>query len=432
MTLTAAERPMRAAGGPLRMTDIRATTLDAFPVGVNARPLARSAATGVDVEIVDATKLSGIRSAWIELLDHAESANVFMDPALLEAAGKIFPKVERPALLAWKMIDGRRRLVGLWAFAVGRASPSALPVRVLAAPAAPYGYLATPVIDRSCLDDALSAMLVRLAADPRLPKIIALDAMATDTPTMQALGRVLALRGTVPFILAEGRRPKLASSLDGKTYLEKTLSSGSRKKLRQHRRRLGETGALTSTTASEPAAVRSAFEKFLALEAAGWKGRAGTALFCDDRNAAFVRAAVGALAERGCASIHTLHLNGKPVSMQIVARCGRTAFTWKTAYDEAFHDFSPGMLLLEDYTAAFLADPNVAQVDSCAHDESGFMASAWAERQAIADLWIDVRRGGSLSFLILSSLQKHCRDLRESAKHVYLSLKRRMAARPRQ
>ena len=115
--------------------------------------------------------------------------------------------------------------------------------------------------------------------------------------------------------------------------------------------------------------------------------------------------------------------------MQIVVRCGRTAFTWKTAYDEAFHEFSPGMLLLEDYTAAFLADPNVAQVDSCAHDENGFMASAWAERQAIADLWIDVRRGGSLSFLILSSLQKRYHDLREAAKHACSTLKRRVARR---
>ena len=51
--------------------------------------------------------------------------------------------------------------------------------------------------------------------------------------------------------------------------------------------------------------------------------------------------------------------------MQIVLRAGPTAFTWKTAYDEALRDFSPGMLLLEDYTAAFLADPSIATVDSC-------------------------------------------------------------------
>ena len=61
------------------------------------------------------------------------------------------------------------------------------------------------------------------------------------------------------------------------------------------------------------------------------------------------------------------------------------------------NDYSPGMLLLEDYTDAFLADPSIANVDSCAYDETSFMA-AWRERQAMADVWIDARRGGSLEF----------------------------------
>ena len=90
--------------------------------------------------------------------------------------------------------------------------------------------------------------------------------------------------------------------------------------------------------------------------------------------------------------------------MQIVGRAGAAAFTWKTAYDEQFQDFSPGMLLLEDYTAAFLADETIASVDSCSLDDSGYMA-AWTERQPVADLWIDARRGGSLAFRVLSALQ---------------------------
>ena len=69
------------------------------------------------------------------------------------------------------------------------------------------------------------------------------------------------------------------------------------------------------------------------------------------------------------------------------------------------------MLLLEDYTTAFLADKSIAYVDSCAHDDSGYM-SAWSERQSVADIWIDARRGGSLAFRVLGVLQKRYRDLR--------------------
>jgi hypothetical protein len=60
------------------------------------------------------------------------------------------------------------------------------------------------------------------------------------------------------------------------------------------------------------------------------------------------------------------------------------------------------------------------------------MASAWAERQPMADIWIDVRRGGSLSFRLLCGVQKLYRHNRAAAKRIYLSLKRRAASPERQ
>ncbi len=295
-----------------------------------------------------------------------------------------------------------------------------LPIRVLSAPSHIHGHLSTPVIDRDCLDETLDAMLDCIAADPQLPKVVALDMIGRDRPTYDALMRVLARRGSAPCVFGQSQRPKLESKLDGKPYLEKSVSGSTRKKLRQHRRRLSESGALTFVIAAEPQAVHAALEQFLTMEASGWKGRQGTALLSEPAHAAFMRGAVGGLAEQGCASIHSLYLDARPVSMQIVARSGAVAFTWKTAYDEAFHDFSPGALLLEDYTTAFLADRSIAFVDSCSFDDSGFM-SAWTERQPIADLWFDARRGGSLTFRATSGLQKTYRDLRAAAKRAYLA-----------
>jgi hypothetical protein len=81
------------------------------------------------------------------------------------------------------------------------------------------------------------------------------------------------------------------------------------------------------------------------------------------------------------------------------------------------------MLLLEDYTATFLADPGIAYVDSCALDDSSYMA-VWSERQASGNLWLDARRGGSLAFRSLSALQKSYRELRAAAKTAYLAARR--------
>jgi hypothetical protein len=168
------------------------------------------------------------------------------------------------------------------------------------------------------------------------------------------------------------------------------------------------------------AEVERRLEDFLNIEAAGWKGRQGTALASDPVDAAYARATIAALAARGEASIHALILDGKPVSMQIVLRAGAAAFTWKTAYDEARCDFSPGTLLLEDYTASFLADAGIARVDSCAYDETSFMG-VWRERQAIATVWLDATPGGSPAFTILSRLQRLYLRARDAAKAAYLA-----------
>ena len=382
-------------------------------------------AADIAIEVAGGERLAALQADWQALAARADTPNIFMNPLLVKLAGDADPSRRRVALLAWHERDGKRNLVGVWAFSIGRAPQSILPVSVLTAPAMAHGYLATPAIDRDALDAVLEAMLATIANDASLPNIVALDTMTADGATMQALRRVLAARGSAPYVLAEAVRPLLASELDGKQYLEKALSSGSRKKLRQHRRRLGEKGALEYTVSTAPADVQRAFEDFLTLEAAGWKGRQGTAIASNPADTAYARAMIAALAARGEACIHALTFDGKPVSMQLVLRAGPAAFTWKTAYDETERDFSPGMLLLEDYTAAFLADPSITHVNSCAYDETSFMG-AWSERQAIATLWFDATLGGSTAFTLLTRLQRAYLRARGAAKAAYLTyLKKR-------
>ena len=385
-----------------------------------------SPASSISVEIAGVERLATLQGDWADLLGRAAEPNVFMSPALVGAAAGSYPQSRYRTVLAWKTIEGRARLTGVWAFAVGHPYKSLLPVRVLRAPPFSYGTLATPVIDRVFLEETLDAMLDRIAAEPDLPNIIALHAMGMQGSTMAALANVLAGRGSAPCILEQVCRPKLESVHGAKQYFERALSSSSRKKLRQQRRRLSEKGVLSAEIISDPCAIPKAIEEFLLLEASGWKGRQGTALLCSDADAAFFRTGLAALAQQGGASIHTLRLDRRLIAMQLVVRAGHAAFTWKTAYDEEFGDFSPGKLLLEDYTAAFLGDESIRFVDSCAVDDNSYM-SAWTERQPVGDLWIDVRRGGFPAFHLLGKLETISRKLRAKAKRHYLSLQRNRA-----
>ena len=369
----------------------------------------------VFVERASATRLAAVCRPWRDLVARALEPNVFMDPAVLSAAMSVSQGRKIVVLLAWDSAHPNDRLLGVWSFAVGRAL---LPVKVLIAPAVPHAYLAHPVIDAGAADAVLHAMLDVIARSADLPKIIALNAMHSDGATMAALDRVMAQRGAPRHVFATRQRPVLLPGCDGKSYFEAALSASSRKKLRQHRRRLAEQGDLQLRTFAATADILLALDDFLALEAAGWKGRAGDALACSAADAAFARAMLAALAHQRAVTIFGLYLGDKPVSMQIVLRSGAVAYTWKTAYDEAYHDFSPGMLLLEDYTAAFLAENDLARVDSCSFDDSGFMA-AWRDRETIADLWLSTGRGASSRFELLALMQAKACSARGHVKSLY-------------
>lgn len=382
------------------------------------RPRDRTVGAPLRVEIVRGHVSSALDGHWNDLLSRADVPNVFMHPRILRANA---PNRRTTALLAWQQGPGEQRLVGFWAFSIGKPNLSMLPITALCAPATDHAYLSAPVIDRARLAPALHAMFDAIAGAPELPKFVALESMSGEGPTFDALIGVLSERQSQFYRLDAKRRPLLVPGSDPGSYLEKGLSSSSRKKLRQHRRRLAEKGRLETTVIRAPRDVRHAFEDFLKLEANGWKGRRRTAILCCPDDAVFARNLIAALVQTGDASIHVLRLDGRPVSMQVVLRAGSAAYTWKTAYDETLSDFSPGMLLFEDYSKAFLADPDLAFADSCAYDDTSYMA-AWSERKLVVDIWLDPRRGASAKFSTFARLQKAYLPLRETAKRAYLGV----------
>ena len=75
---------------------------------------------------------------------------------------------------------------------------------------------------------------------------------------------------------------------------------------------------------------------------------------------------------------------------------------------------------------ALLADPPVSYVDSCAFDDSGYMAT-WKERATIAGLWFSVARGRSWTFSMMAQLQDNYLALRARAKALHHGRKPRSA-----
>jgi hypothetical protein len=346
--------------------------------------------------IVRARRSDGLAFEWkpIAVLDTADwgrvrdligrtlQPNVFYEPAFMQAAANLPMAAGVSALL----VRSGARLIGLLAgrvegFAHGR------PVPTFVAWELPYAPLSTPLLDREVADAAVGALLHELPRLPGTPQL-ALFRLIDEGP----VARVLADR-----LYCDMKRPRVIEAHARAAFVPDpgaprgAVSAKKHKEYGRLRRRLAELGTLERETARGE--VKAAVAAFLALEASGWKGRAGTAASDDPAVARFLTAAVTNLAREGKAQVHLLKLDGKPIAAAIVLFSGDRAWFWKTAYDEAYAHFSPGVLNTLDLTAALGRDPRLALVDSCAVAPHPMIDRLWSGQLAVAD-WL-VPLGGS-------------------------------------
>lgn len=338
---------------------------------------------------------------WDDLVRRA-SSNVFMNPAALLAASETgFADIRM--LLAWQQDGDERRLVGVWALRLRKLAPfwptvlEALPYN--------YAFLSSPVVDPGCADEVIAALFAAIEDSALLPKVISLHSFDAECPSYPAMTRELAVRSIVPLILAESARPFVTRDFGVKR------SGSTRKKLRQDWNRLSALGAVDVVNDRTPGAVLQAFESFLALENASWKGTQGTALLSEVRDAAFVRRLVKGLAAEGSASVALLRVDGQAIAAQVLMYCGTTAYTWKTAFDADYSKYSPGALLIDRITEELFAETDILAINSCAA-EASFMAQLWAGRRTMVDMLIDVGPASSLVYRMEAGRQLGYRRLR--------------------
>lgn len=208
--------------------------------------------------------------------------------------------------------------------------------------------------------DALDALAEQLAAQrtplrlPRLPE---------DSPTVSAIRR--AYRGGGSVVVRPRRPYPLIDLAGGCGEYERLLSTSLRRDLRRARRKaqargpvrfelypIGGEGELAdSRTGSGDEDARSLaalLEQAFAVEAASWKGDAGTALLQDRvRHQFFCRYARRAWS-RGSLRLSFLRIGDTCAAMQLAVQTSDRFCLLKIGYDRQFAPCSPGLLLLAD------------------------------------------------------------------------------------
>jgi CelD/BcsL family acetyltransferase involved in cellulose biosynthesis len=213
--------------------------------------------------------------------------------------------------------------------------------------------------------------------------------LAEDGPLYRALRRVLADQGRPAAVVHRKERAMLSSPLSPQDYFEQSLSGKKRKELRRQSNRLSEEGEVALHRQPDADGIDHWADEFLALEAAGWKGAAGSALASDAATASLFREALHGAAQRGRLERLSMTLDGRAIAMLANFITAPGAFSYKTAFDEAYARFSPGVLLQQE-NLAMLDRSDIAWCDSCAAQDHPMIDHIWRERRAIARISIAI------------------------------------------
>jgi CelD/BcsL family acetyltransferase involved in cellulose biosynthesis len=362
--------------------------------------------------------LTAVRGEWRDLAARALEPNVFYDPAFALAAAPVFG-ADVGAVLVWSRAQPAR-LIGLFPLRIERRYGV---IATLTGWTHPYAPLGVPLVDRDEADAAIGALLDHVEGAPGLPKLMLLPLVPREGLFAAALARVLARhRGRTQGFGAHARA-LLAPGDDRASYLDHVAHKKT-KELRRQRRRLEDVAPVELETAHGPAAVSSALVDFFALEASGWKGRAGTAAAHDEAVRTFIQHAVPDLAAQGSARVDRLMQSGRPRAVTITLRSGNTAWFWKIAYDEAFARASPGVQLSLDLTKQLLADETLVRTDSCAASGHPMIDHLWRERLALEDVLIAPGAASLMQFHLARLLEALRRVALASAKRLRDKIRR--------
>lgn len=125
------------------------------------------------------------------------------------------------------------------------------------------------------------------------------------------------------------------------------LSSRRRSDLRRAYRRAQETGEIAvSVLTPSRVDTESVMRRAMAIEAASWKGKVGTAMSTSPVYASFFKELAQNVAAHQALRVSFLQIGGTDAAMQIAIAFDASWWVFKIGYDEAFSRCSPGTILI--------------------------------------------------------------------------------------
>ncbi|WP_209347202.1 GNAT family N-acetyltransferase [Pontixanthobacter sp. CEM42] len=253
-------------------------------------------------------------------------------------------------------------------------------------------FCGVPLVARGSERAFWQAVLNWASATTRSALFLHLMHLPEDSVLVDALSSSLEVKQPAAVVHRE-ERAMLRSDQTSDEYFTASMSGKKRKELRRQHNRLSELGTVTIERQSGSAGITRWIDTFLAVEAAGWKGKEGSALASNADTEQLFRQSLAGAAKSSRLERLSLTLSGKPIAMLANFVSAPGVFSFKTTFDEAYARFSPGVLLQRE-NLKLLDDPAIDWADSCAAADHPMIERIWREKRSIVR--INIGLGGAL------------------------------------
>jgi len=268
----------------------------------------------------------------------------------------------------------------------------------------------TPLLRREIATNVWSAACRFLAKNG--VGLLSLDTVSDEPEFHRVLQQAALELGQTIFYRDRFQRAAFRPSENADDYLKSFVSKSVQKKQRRHLRRLEEVGTVEWIQSNPSSDFNKLASEFLELEASGWKGQNKSALQSNPETTRFYRELIQGLARLGNARFLTLQVAGKAIAMLSDLQIGNSVYAYKTAYDEQFSDYSPGVLA-EIENIRNMHQDGIEYADSCTDADNSTINRIWGQKVAFQKSIISLRPGISkLVVRVLPQMQSLARAIK--------------------
>ncbi|MGB7373065.1 GNAT family N-acetyltransferase [Pontixanthobacter sp.] len=360
----------------------------AFPVSKAVEPLGGSAAAlSWDCDPLEAQLCAQLEEEWTELASDASEQNPFLFPHFIAQSLALFS--DQSARLLAIRDAGILIAIVILRRDVGYAK---LPVPFLRSAVHHEQFLCTPLVRAGYEAQFATGLCAWLEHAPAHYCFVKLSMIGADGPIAHAITHHCGTDGRRVFAANRFERAAIVPRGTNAGEVDDLLTANRRKSIRRATKGLAKMGAVTFERLSDGAQLVDWTGQFFAMENTGWKQKNGSSILsCEHETALYRRMIVDAFAA-GKLQFTRLCLDGEPIAYTLDIAAGPTVFCLKSAIDQRYRKFSPGVLMELETLKTYLTAKECTFVDSCTAPDNSMLNELWPDRKALADLLI-ARKG---------------------------------------